>query len=575
MTMFSKILIANRGEITRRITRTCRRMGIATVAVYSEADKHAPFVREADEAVLIGPAAASDSYLRGDRIIAAALNHGAQAIHPGYGFLSENAEFAEQCAESGLVFIGPPPSAIRAMALKGAAKSLMSQAGVPVTPGYHGDDQTADALKTEADRIGYPVLIKAVAGGGGKGMRRVDDPADFADSLLSAQREGQNAFGDPKVLIEKYIEVPRHIEIQLFADNNDQVVHLFERDCSLQRRHQKVIEEAPAPALPDAIRQTMGAAAVKAAQAIGYRGAGTVEFIVDVSKGIDSASFYFMEMNTRLQVEHPVTEEITGVDLVEWQLRVAAGEPLPKSQAELSINGHAIEARLYAEDPANDFLPVTGRLERLSFPASARIESAVEQGDEVSVFYDPMIAKIVVHGRDRTDALRKMRDALIHTRLSGMATNLGFLRRVVSDADFAAADIDTGFIARHIDSLVEPWPDIDPPPHALATDPSSPWNDIGGFWLNLPPRSHLHLAASSDQEVAAVSGDVVAPMPGKLIDVFVKAGDRVEKGQKLLILGAMKIEHTIKAPRSGTVTAVHHATDDQVADKALLIEITD
>ena len=575
MTMFSKILIANRGEITRRIIRTCRRMGIATVAVYSEADKHAPFVREADEAVLIGPAAASDSYLRGDRIIAAALNHGAQAIHPGYGFLSENAEFAEQCAESGLVFIGPPPSAIRAMALKGAAKSLMSQAGVPVTPGYHGDDQTADALKTEADRIGYPVLIKAVAGGGGKGMRRVDDPADFADSLLSAQREGQNAFGDPKVLIEKYIEVPRHIEIQLFADNNDQVVHLFERDCSLQRRHQKVIEEAPAPALPDAIRQTMGAAAVKAAQAIGYRGAGTVEFIVDVSKGIDAANFYFMEMNTRLQVEHPVTEEITGVDLVEWQLRVAAGEPLPKSQAELSINGHAIEARLYAEDPANDFLPVTGRLERLSFPASARIESAVEQGDEVSVFYDPMIAKIVVHGRDRTDALRKMRDALIHTRLSGMATNLGFLRRVVSDADFAAADIDTGFIARHIDSLVEPWPDIDPPPHALATDPSSPWNDIGGFWLNLPPRSHLHLAASSDQEVAAVSGDVVAPMPGKLIDVFVKAGDRVEKGQKLLILGAMKIEHTIKAPRSGTVTAVHHATDDQVADKALLIEITD
>ena len=575
MTMFSKILIANRGEITRRVIRTCQRMGIATVAVYSEADKYAPFVREADEAVLIGPAPASGSYLRGDRIIAAALNHGAQAIHPGYGFLSENAEFAEQCAESGLVFIGPPPSAIRAMALKGAAKSLMSEAGVPITPGYHGDDQTADALKTEADRIGYPVLIKAVAGGGGKGMRRVDDKADFADSLLSAQREGQNAFGDPKVLIEKYIEVPRHIEIQLFADNNDQVVHLFERDCSLQRRHQKVIEEAPAPALPDAIRQAMGAAAVKAAQAMGYRGAGTVEFIVDVSKGIDAANFYFMEMNTRLQVEHPVTEEITGVDLVEWQLRVAAGEPLPKSQAELSINGHAIEARLYAEDPANDFLPVTGRLERLSFPASARIESAVEQGDEVSVFYDPMIAKIVVHGCDRTDALRKMRDALIHTRLSSMATNLGFLRRVVSDPDFAAADIDTGFIARHMDSLVAPWPDTDPPEHAVVADPTSPWNDIGGFWLNLPPRPHLHLAASGDQEVAAVSGDVVAPMPGKLIDVFVKAGDRVEKGQKLLILGAMKIEHTIKAPRSGTVTAVHHATDDQVADKALLIEITD
>ena len=573
--MFDKILIANRGEIARRVIRTCRRMGIATVAVYSEADRHTAFVREAREAVLIGPAAASDSYLRGDRIIAAAINLGAQAVHPGYGFLSENAEFAEQCAESGLVFIGPPPSAIRAMALKGAAKSLMSQAGVPVTPGYHGDDQTADGLRAEADRIGYPVLIKAVAGGGGKGMRRVDDPAEFADALLSAQREGQNAFGDPKVLIEKYIEVPRHIEIQLFADNSDQVVHLFERDCSLQRRHQKVIEEAPAPALPDAIRHAMGAAAVKAAQAIGYRGAGTVEFIIDVGQGMDQARFYFMEMNTRLQVEHPVTEEITGVDLVEWQLRVAAGEPLPKSQAELAIHGHAIEARLYAEDPANDFLPVTGRLERLSFPASARIESAVEQGDEVSVFYDPMIAKIVVHGRDRIDALRKMREALIHTRLSGMATNLGFLRRVVSDSDFAAADIDTGFIGRHIDALVAPWPDTDPPVYAVAADPTSPWNDIGGFWLNLPPRSHLHLAAGDGHELTAVSGEVIAPMPGKLIDVFVKPGDRVEKGQKLLILGAMKIEHTIKAPRSGTVTALHHATDDQVADKALLIEITD
>ncbi len=573
--MFTKILITNRGEIARRIIRTCRKMGVKTVAIYSDADKHAAFVREADEAVLIGPPAASESYLRGDRIIAAAVNLNVQAIHPGYGFLSENAEFAEQCEAANIVFIGPTPSAIRAMALKGAAKSLMSAADVPVTPGYHGDDQTLETLQKEAHGIGYPVLIKAVAGGGGKGMRRVDVAADFADALTSAQREGLNAFGDPKVLIEKYIEVPRHIEIQLFADSHGNVVHLFERDCSLQRRHQKVIEEAPAPFLPERIRSAMGAAAVKAAQAINYRGAGTVEFIVDVSKGVEAANFYFMEMNTRLQVEHPVTEEITGVDLVEWQLRVANGEVLPKRQDELTITGHAIEARLYAEDPQNDFLPATGRLERLEFPASARIESAVEQGDEVSVFYDPMIAKIVVHGRDRTQALARMRDALIHTRLKGLATNLGFLRRVVSDPDFAAADIDTGFIGRHLESLTQAWPDQEPPAHAVAKDPSSPWNDVSGFWVNLAPRAHLHLDTDSDHEVAAASGDIVAPMPGKLIEVFVKPGDVVEKGQKLLILGAMKIEHTIKAPRAGTIAAVHHAADEQVADKALLVEIKD
>ncbi len=573
--MFSKILIANRGEIARRIIRTARRLGVKTVAVYSEADKNAPFVREADEAVLIGPAAAKDSYLRGDIIIAAALNRGVEAIHPGYGFLSENAEFAEACEAAGIVFIGPTPSAIRAMALKGAAKALMTEAGVPVTPGYHGDDQSTDGLQSQADRIGYPVLIKAVAGGGGKGMRRVDAAADFADALVSAQREGQNAFSDAKVLIEKYIEVPRHIEIQLFADSHGHVVHLFERDCSLQRRHQKVIEEAPAPSLPERIRSAMGAAAVKAAQAIHYRGAGTVEFIVDVSKGIETADFYFMEMNTRLQVEHPVTEEITGVDLVEWQLRVANGEPLPKTQAQLSIHGHAIEARLYAEDPENDFLPATGRLKKLVFAPEARIESAVEQGDEVSVFYDPMIAKIVVHGKDRADALAKMRIALIHTKLKGLATNLGFLRRVVSDTDFADAQIDTGFIARHIDSLTRPWPDAEPPAHALAADPSSPWNDVTGWQPNLAPRAHLHLDSGAGHEIAAASGDVIAPMPGKVIDVFVKAGDIVEKGQKLLILGAMKIEHTMKAPRTGTIAAVHAAAEDQVADKALLVEIKD
>jgi 3-methylcrotonyl-CoA carboxylase alpha subunit len=564
--MFNKILIANRGEIARRIIRTCRRMGVRTVAVYSDADKHAPFVREADEAVPIGPPPSSESYLRGDRIIAAAVNAGVQAIHPGYGFLSENADFAEQCASAGIVFIGPTPDAIRAMALKGAAKTLMTEAGVPVTPGYHGDDQSTDGLRAEADRIGYPVLIKAVAGGGGKGMRRVDAAGDFADALASAQREGQNAFSDPKVLIEKYIEVPRHIEIQLFADSHGHVVHLFERDCSLQRRHQKVIEEAPAPNLPEDIRHAMGQAAVKAAQAIGYRGAGTVEFIVDVSQGIDTAPFYFMEMNTRLQVEHPVTEAITGVDLVEWQLRVAAGEPLPLTQDQLRIDGHAFEARLYAEDPQNDFLPVTGTLAELEFPANARVESAVLQGDAVSVFYDPMIAKIIVHGRDRKQALARLRQALIETRLAGMATNLGFLRRLMSEPDFEAAQIDTGFIARHIDTLTQPWPDAPVP-----TD--DPWTEVSGWWPNLPPRAPLYLPQRDADHGPEASGTVTAPMPGKVLDVFVKAGDVVEKGQKLLILSAMKIEHTMKAPRAGTVASVHAVADQQVADKTILIEI--
>ncbi len=568
--MFQKILIANRGEIARRIIRTCKRMGVQTVAVYSEADRHAAFVDEADQAVLIGPAAASDSYLRGDRIVAAARETGAQAIHPGYGFLSENAEFAQACETAGLVFIGPRPDAIRAMALKGAAKALMTEAGVPVTPGYHGDEQSADYLAAEAAKIGFPVLIKAVAGGGGKGMRRVDDPAEFADALISAQREGLSAFGEPKVLIEKYIEVPRHIEIQVFADSHGHVVHLFERDCSLQRRHQKVIEEAPAPGLPESLRQQMAQAAVRAAQAIHYHGAGTIEFIVDVSKGIANAPYYFMEMNTRLQVEHPVTEAITGLDLVEWQLRVAAGEPLPKTQDELAIHGHAIEARLYAEDPQNDFLPATGQLERLRFPETARIETGVLEGDEVSVFYDPMIAKIVVWGKDRPAALAKMREALIATQLRGLATNLSFLRRTVSDDAFKAAEIDTGFIGRHLERLIVPWPDSEMAPS--AHDPTSPWNDSNGWWLNLPPRSPLNLT-SEIAEVAIASGDILAPMPGLVIDVFVKTGDTVEKGQKLLILGAMKIEHTMKAPKAGIVTAIHAAAGDQVTDKALLIEI--
>jgi 3-methylcrotonyl-CoA carboxylase alpha subunit len=572
MNLFAKILIANRGEIARRIIRTAKRLGVRTVAVYSDADAKSAFVREADEAVHIGPAAAAESYLRGDKIITAAQATGAQAIHPGYGFLSENAEFAEACEASGIVFIGPRPDAIRAMALKGAAKALMIKAGVPVTPGYHGDDQSPDVLAVEAAHIGFPVLIKAVAGGGGKGMRRVDDPLQFADALISAQREGLSAFGDDKVLIEKYLEVPRHIEVQLFADAHGHVVHLFERDCSLQRRHQKVIEEAPAPGLSDAMRKAMGETAIKAAKAINYRGAGTVEFIVDMSGGLDDAPFYFMEMNTRLQVEHPVTEAITGLDLVEWQLRVASGEALPKTQSELTVTGHAFEVRLYAEDPQNDFLPATGKLERLEFPPAARIESAVEQGDEVSVFYDPMIAKIIVHAKDRTTALVQMREALLYTRLSGLATNLGFLRRVVSHADFIAGHMDTGFIGRHLEALLEPWPDIETPARAVAADPNSPWNDVTGWQLNLPPRSPLNLQ-SDVGHAAIVSGDVHAPMPGKVLDLFVAAGERVDKGQKLLILGAMKIEHTLKAPFAGTVTGLHAAAGDQVENKALLVAI--
>ena len=575
--MFHTVLIANRGEIARRIIRTCKRLSVETVCVYSEADKNAAFVREADRAVLIGPAPASASYLRGDRIIAVALETGAQAIHPGYGFLSENAEFAQSCEAAGLVFIGPRPDAIRAMALKGAAKALMTEAGVPVTPGYHGEDQSLVTLQTEAARIGYPVLIKAVAGGGGKGMRRVDEAEDFADALTSAQREGQNAFGDPKVLIEKYLEIPRHIEIQLFADEQGQVVHLFERDCSLQRRHQKVIEEAPAPGLPEPMRAAMGQAAVKAAKAINYRGAGTVEFIVDVSQGIGTvdapAPFYFMEMNTRLQVEHPVTEAITGLDLVEWQLRIASGEPLPKAQDALLISGHAIEARLYAEDPINDFLPQTGTLDQLQFPNFARIESAVEAGDLVGPFYDPMIAKIIVHGKDRKEALANMREALIHTHIKGLTTNLGFLRRLVSDKAFVSGEIDTGFIARHQARLLEPWTDSEIAP-SLA-DPNSPWNEISGWWLNQSPRAPLILDHGSGADVLEASGQVVAPMPGKVIDVFVKPGDVVKKGDKLLILGAMKIEHTMKAPKAGTVTFMHAKADAQVTDKALLVEIGD
>ncbi|MBN8491961.1 MAG: acetyl-CoA carboxylase biotin carboxylase subunit, partial [Burkholderiales bacterium] len=452
--MFSKILIANRGEIACRVIKTARRLGIATVAVYSEADANARHVRLADEAVLIGPPSARLSYLVGDRIIAAAQATGAQAVHPGYGFLSENEDFAEACAAAGLVFIGPPASAIRAMGSKSAAKALMAKAGVPLTPGYHGDEQDPAFLQAQAMAIGYPVLIKASAGGGGKGMRRVDRAEDFAAALASCQREAKNAFGDEQVLVEKYVLKPRHIEIQVFGDTHGQCVYLFERDCSVQRRHQKVLEEAPAPGMTRERRAAMGQAAVEAAKAVGYVGAGTVEFIAN-----PDGSFYFMEMNTRLQVEHPVTEMITGLDLVEWQLRVAAGEPLPLRQDQLAIDGHAIEARIYAEDPDKGFLPSTGTLLHLAPPAESehvRVDTGVEQGDAISPHYDPMIAKLIVWDRDRPKALARMRQALARYRIVGVANNVEFLARLVGVPSFAEADLDTALIEREQANLFPP-----------------------------------------------------------------------------------------------------------------------
>ncbi len=458
---FSKILIANRGEIAVRVIRTARDMGIATVAVYSAADAKALHVAMADEAVHIGPSPAADSYLVAERIIDAARATGAQAIHPGYGFLSENPDFVDAVVSAGLIFIGPSSSAIRAMGLKDAAKDLMTEAGVPVVPGYQGASQDPDFLAQEAGRIGYPVLIKARAGGGGKGMRKVDTPEEFASALDSARREGQASFGDPHVLIEKYITAPRHIEVQVFGDNHGQVVHLYERDCSLQRRHQKVIEEAPAPGMTDAVRRAMTGAAVKAAQAIGYSGAGTIEFIADGSGPLRADGFWFMEMNTRLQVEHPVTEAITGVDLVEWQIRVAAGAPLPLKQDELAITGHAFEARLYAEDPANGFLPATGTLEHLSFSDTARNDTGVRSGDAISPFYDPMIAKVITHGPDRDSARLALLQALRETHVVGTATNAEFLAALTDHAGFAAGQFDTGLIARELGNLVVETPPSD------------------------------------------------------------------------------------------------------------------
>ncbi|HEY0335020.1 MAG TPA: acetyl/propionyl/methylcrotonyl-CoA carboxylase subunit alpha [Stenotrophomonas sp.] len=497
--MFDKILIANRGEIACRVIATCRRLGIATVAVYSDADRDARHVRLADEAVHIGGAPAADSYLRAEVILAAARTTGAQAIHPGYGFLSENADFAKACAAADVVFIGPPATAIRAMGDKSAAKALMQRAGVPLTPGYHGDHQDPAFLRGQADAIGYPVLIKASAGGGGKGMRRVDRSEDFEAALASCQREAQSAFGNAHVLVEKYVERPRHIEIQVFGDTHGNVVHLFERDCSVQRRHQKVLEEAPAPGMTQARRAAMGSAAVEAARAVGYVGAGTVEFIA----GPDG-DFYFMEMNTRLQVEHPVTEFITGTDLVEWQLRVASGEPLPLRQDELAIHGHAIEARLYAEDATRGFLPSTGTLRHLRFPrgdAHVRVDTGVEQGDSITPYYDPMIAKLIVWDVDRDAALRRMRDALAQCEVGGVTTNGAFLAKLVATDSFAHAKLDTALIEREHEVLFPADDALDDAVWWLAAlasralrttttadpaDPHSPWQSGDGWRLGAP-----------------------------------------------------------------------------------------
>jgi len=677
--MFNKILIANRGEIACRVIKTARRMGIRTVAVYSEADANARHVRLADEAVLLGPAAARESYLVAEKILDAARRTGAQAIHPGYGFLSENADFAEACAANGVVFIGPPASAIRAMGSKSAAKSLMGSAGVPLTPGYHGDDQTPELLKKEADGIGYPVLIKASAGGGGKGMRRVERSEDFLDALASCQREARSSFGDDKVLIEKYILKPRHIEIQVFADTQGNGVYLFERDCSVQRRHQKVLEEAPAPGMTPERRAAMGKAAVDAAKAVGYVGAGTVEFIAN-----QDGSFYFMEMNTRLQVEHPVTEMITGQDLVEWQLRVASGEPLPLRQDQLVIRGHALEARIYAEDADRGFLPSTGRLVHLKPPAESlnvRVDTGVEEGDEISPFYDPMIAKLIVWesgtgdaASDRRAALARMRQALADYRVVGVTANVGFLSRLVSCPAFAEADLDTGLIERQQDFLFPAERATPNEVYYVATiaellreagssqaqnvqagDPGSPWNARDGWRMNLAGRrtvnwtlgresgeggrtevgveylpdgwrltlgketvlargrflNHDELAVELDDRrlvssIVAVNekqeqrrhvflfgeshivlrddplhsveaggqhgGGLTAPMPGKVIALLVQPGQAVDKGAPVLILEAMKMEHTITAPQAGVVKAYRYAVGDQVSDGAELLD---
>jgi propionyl-CoA carboxylase alpha chain/3-methylcrotonyl-CoA carboxylase alpha subunit len=529
--MFKSVLVANRGEIARRVFRTARRLGISTVAVFSDADADAPHVREADQAVRLGPPPARESYLDVAAVLEAARRTGAEAIHPGYGFLSENAEFAEAVVAAGLVWIGPPPSAIRAMGLKDAAKRLMAEAGVPVTPGYLGDDQSPDRLAAEAAKIGFPVLIKAVAGGGGKGMKRVESAAEFPDALASAKREAAAAFGDDRVLLETYVARPRHIEVQVFGASGGEVVHLFERDCSLQRRHQKVIEEAPAPGMDEKTRAAVTSAAIKAAKAVGYVGAGTVEFIADASQGLKPDRIWFMEMNTRLQVEHPVTEAVTGQDLVEWQFRVAAGEPLPLKQADISLNGWAVEARLYAEDPARGFLPSIGRLEHFRLPVEeVRVDAGVEEGGEVSQFYDPMIAKLIAHADTREEAASQLAEACREVEIWPVRTNAAFLARCLDHPDFLAGEVDTGFIGARSEALTRSQPSADAQAAALALaaehaaaeiglpaegDRYSPWqatpDGLYGFRLNGAPR----VGHRVEVEGETVEGDARPLLPGE------------------------------------------------------------
>ncbi|GGN59776.1 3-methylcrotonyl-CoA carboxylase subunit alpha [Novosphingobium indicum] len=609
--MIKSLLIANRGEIACRVIRTARELGIRTVAVYSDADAQALHVREADEAVRIGPAPTRESYLVGEKIIAAAKQTGAEAIHPGYGFLSENAAFAQAVMDAGIVWVGPNPSSITAMGLKDAAKKLMAEAGVPVTPGYMGEDQTPGVLADEAAKVGYPVLIKAVAGGGGKGMRLVESEEDFADALQSCKREAASSFGNDHVLIEKYIASPRHIEVQVFGDKHGNVVHLFERDCSLQRRHQKVIEEAPAPGMDSDTREALCAAAVRAAKAVDYVGAGTIEFIADGSGKLSADKIWFMEMNTRLQVEHPVTEEITGVDLVEWQLRVASGEPLPLRQEDLTIDGWAMEARLYAEDPAKGFLPSIGKLDLLQFGEAdgGRIDTGVYEGAEVSPHYDPMIAKVIAWGEDRSEARERLGDMLADSAVWPVKTNASFLVKALQHPDFAAGNVDTGLIGRDGEEMAEPPVPSDDVLQAAA-DALVPVTDMAGFRLNAAPqRAAWFLLDGEKVEVeltgegtddpasgvlvteqgqawlltpwrhdaahgaADGSGAIIAPMPGKVISVEVEKGDAVIKGQKLLTLEAMKMEHTLTAPFDGTVAELNASAGAQVQVDALLVMI--
>jgi 3-methylcrotonyl-CoA carboxylase alpha subunit len=640
--VIGSLLIANRGEIACRVIRTARRLGIRTVAVYSDADARALHVREADEAVHIGPSPAAESYLRGDTIIAAAKATGAEAIHPGYGFLSENAEFAEAVAAAGLIWVGPRPASIRAMGLKDAAKKLMQDAGVPVTPGYLGEDQSPERLLAEAETIGWPVLIKAVAGGGGKGMRKVDAAQQFVDMLESCQREAKASFGNDQVLLEKWITSPRHIEVQVFGDTHGNVVHLFERDCSLQRRHQKVIEEAPAPGMDPATREAICAAAVRAAKAVDYVGAGTIEFIADASEGLSAERIFFMEMNTRLQVEHPVTEEITGVDLVEWQLRVASGEPLPKMQEEIAIDGWAIEARLYAEDPSKGFLPSTGKIELMNLgrfssfyePEAIRVDTGVEPKDVVQPFYDPMIAKVICRGADREEAIEGLSNAMAHTLVWPVKTNAAFIVKALDHDSFRDGDISTGFIERHSDELepdAEPHPDLlqlaarklrDETPITAVQDRGliGPWDLPTGFRLNAPAVRKIAISADGERHEVELSlvpdveefeirqeflhvaqglftvsegrtwrfapyryeagshahaadGAILAPMPGKVIAVDVAPGEAVTKGQRLLVLEAMKMEHALTAPFDGTVTELDVSEGQQVQVEALLAKV--